>query len=60
MTKTREAIRQRKRARVMETQRRTLNIEWQNEIGFCGVPKQEALEQKELCNNQCFLCAYVT
>ncbi|MCJ7633356.1 hypothetical protein MUP77_13335 [Candidatus Bathyarchaeota archaeon] len=58
MTKIREAIKQKKQARIMETQTRRLRTEWWREQGLCGVPKERAIKTMELCNQQCFLCAY--
>lgn len=60
MTKIREAIRQKKRARVMETKPRKLKINWENEIMPCGLTMNEALKQKELCvAPRCYYeCAY--
>lgn len=57
MTKTREAIKQNKQARVMETRSRRLGINW--EIMPCGLTVKEALKQKELCvAPRCYECAY--
>jgi hypothetical protein len=59
MTKIREAIRQNKRARVMETRPRRLGVNWEKEIMFCGLATNEALKQKELCvAPRCCECAY--
>lgn len=59
MTRIREAIRQNKRARVMETRPRRLGINWENEIMSCGLTVNEALKQKELCvAPRCYECAY--
>lgn len=58
MTKIREAIRQRKQARIMEMQTRALKIDWSNERGLCGMPVQQALKTLELCNLSCFTCAH--
>ncbi len=61
MTKVREAIRQKKRARVMETRPRRLWINWENEIKPCGLTASEALKRKELCvAPECHECAYAT
>lgn len=49
MTKIREAIRQRKQARVMETRPRRLAVDWENEIMPCGLTMSQALKEKELC-----------
>ena len=60
MTKIREAIRQNKRARIMETRPRRLAIDWENEIMPCGLTQTEAMKQKELCvAPRCYECAYV-
>jgi hypothetical protein len=58
MTKIRESIRQRKQPRVMETQQRRLRVNWENEVGFCGLTKTIALETQELCTDQCYNCPY--
>lgn|GEM_PF-1623778 len=58
MNKIKEAIKQRKKARVMENVKRELNVNWGNELGLCNILKEEALKEKELCNLQCFICAY--
>ena len=58
MTKIRESIRQRKSPRVMETQHRRLWVNWEDEIGLCGLKKKEAVKKMELCCDNCFLCAY--
>jgi len=59
MMKVREAIRQKKRARVMETTPRRLGINWENETMPCGLTMNEALRQKELCvAPRCYECAY--
>lgn len=60
MTKIREAIRQKKQARVMEAGPRRLGINWEKEIMSCGLATNEALKQKELCvAPRCYECAYV-
>ena len=59
MMKTREAIRQRKQARVMVDLTRKTNIDWEKEVGLCGMLKKDAVRQNELCNNHCFSCAYI-
>ena len=60
MTKIREAIRQNKRARVMEARPRRLGVNWENEAMPCGLVMDEALKQKELCvAPECHECAYV-
>jgi len=57
MNKTREAIRQNKQARVMETRPRRLVINW--ETMPCGLTVKEALKQKDLCvAPRCYECAY--
>ena len=58
MVKIREAIRQSKQARVMETQVRHIGLNWKNEYGFCGQLKNQALTQIESCTNNCFMCAH--
>lgn len=58
MTKIKESIRQRKQPRVMETQKRKLKINWENEVGLCGLKKKDAIKEKELCCLNCFNCAY--
>ncbi len=60
MTKIREAIRQNKQARVMDTRPRRLGINWENEAMPCGLTMNEALKQKELCvAPRCYECAYM-
>ena len=60
MTKIREAIRQNKRVRVMETRPRRLAIDWEKQIMLCGLTQTEAMKQKELCvAPKCNECAYV-
>jgi hypothetical protein len=58
MTKIRESIRQQKQPRVMETQKRGLHVDWENERGLCGLPKKDAITNFELCNLRCFTCAH--
>jgi hypothetical protein len=59
MTKVREAVRQKKQARVMETRPRRLAVDWEREIMACGLTMNEALKQKELCvAPRCYECAY--
>lgn len=58
MTKIREAIRQGKQARVMETRSRRLGINWEKEIMPCGLTRKQAIKEKELCSLNCFTCAY--
>ena len=60
MTKIRESIRQKKQPRVMETLKRKLKIDWENEIMPCWLTQTEAMKQKELCvAPRCYECAYV-
>jgi len=59
MVKIKEAIRQGKQPRVMETQRRHLKVDWSKEIRPCGLSMNEALKKMELCCGNCFHCAYV-
>lgn len=58
MTKIRESIRNKKQPRVMETQHRNLWINWEDEVGLCGLRKKEAVKKMELCCDNCFMCAY--
>lgn len=58
MTKIRESVRQQKQARVMETQKRHLRVDWENERGPCGLSKREAIRQLEMCGLKCFTCPY--
>jgi hypothetical protein len=58
MTKIREAIRQKKQARIIETQTRSINVNWEKEKGICGISKEIAIKTMEMCNQNCFLCAY--
>ncbi len=58
MTKIREAIRQDKQARVMETQHRTLRVNWEDERGLCGLKKKEAMKTYELCDLHCLQCPH--
>ena len=58
MVKVKEALRQGKQSRVMETQRRHLKVDWNKEIRPCGLAIKEALKEKELCCGKCFTCAY--
>ena len=58
MTKIKEAIRQRKQARIMEEQVRRAKIDWDEEIGKCGLRIKDALKQMELCNKNCSNCPY--
>jgi hypothetical protein len=60
MTKIREAIRQNKQARVMETQVRHLGVNWRNEYGLCGQPKAQAILAVDSCTDSCFTCAHNT
>ena len=59
MTKTREAIRQGKKPRIMETRPRRLAVNWENEIMPCELALKDAQKQKELCvAPRCYECAY--
>lgn len=58
MTKIRESILQGKSARVMETQNRSLRIDWEKERGFCGLEKKTAVKTYELCTLQCSRCLH--
>jgi len=58
MTKIREAIRQNKQARVMETAPRRLGINWDNEVMPCGLTRKQAIKERELCSLSCSTCAY--
>ena len=58
MTKIRESLRQDKRPRIYETQRRGINVNWEDEVGFCGLKKGHASKVLELCSDQCFNCPY--
>jgi len=62
MNKIRESLRQRKQPRIMETRRRHIRVDWKKEkqIMPCGLTKNEALKEKELCNKNCLTCAYNT
>ncbi|MCJ7455711.1 DNA polymerase [Candidatus Bathyarchaeota archaeon] len=60
MVKIREAIRQSKQARVMETQRRHIGVNWENEYGFCGQRKAQAMIYTDSCTDNCFTCAHNT
>jgi RNA binding exosome subunit len=60
MTKIREAIRQHKQPRVMETLKRHIKVDWECEVKPCGYPLNEALKEVELCCGNCFQCAYVS
>ena len=60
MTKIREAVKQKKQARIMETRPRRLVVNWEDEIRPCGLTTSEAVKQKELCvAPRCYECAYV-
>jgi hypothetical protein len=59
MVKVKEALRQGKQARVMETQKRHLKVDWSKEIKPCGCSMDEALKKMELCCGNCFHCAYL-
>ncbi len=58
MTKIKEAIRQGKRARVMEEQTRRVKIDWDEERGLCGLKIKDAFKQTELCTKNCSNCPY--
>src|SRR5208282_1087086 len=58
MVKIRESVLQQKNARVVETQRRTLRTDWDEERGLCALKKREAIKTYELCSLQCFQCPY--
>ncbi len=42
----------------MERQKRKINVNWDNEIGLCGLKKKKAVKEMELCSLACFTCAY--
>ena len=44
MTKIRESIKQKKAPRVMETQKRRIHVNWEDEIGLCGYRKADAIK----------------
>ena len=58
MIKIKEAFRQGKQPRIMETQKRRLKVDWNKEIRPCGNSLNEALRKMELCCGNCFQCAY--
>ena len=58
MTKIKESIKQNKYPRIMETLQRKIHVDWKKEKGLCGIPKNQAYKQMEMCNLQCFTCAY--
>ena len=58
MVKIREAIRQSKQPRVMETQVRHISVNWENEFGLCGYPKVQAMTQVDSCLDNCFTCPH--
>ena len=58
MTKIRESIRQQKQPRVMEIQKRRLRVDWRKERGLCGLSKEKAIRQFEMCDLKCFTCTY--
>ena len=60
MLKIREAIRQNKQARVMESQLRHIGVNWENEYGFCGQRKVQAMIYMDSCTDNCFTCAHNT
>lgn len=59
MTKIHESLKQNKNPRVMEVRRRRLRVDWENEVGFCGLTRTVALKTQELCTNQCYTCPYL-
>lgn len=59
MVKIKEAIRQGKQPRIMETQKRHLKVDWNKEITPCRLDINEALKEMELCCGNCFPCAYL-
>ena len=60
MLKIRVAIRRSKQARVMESQLRHIGINWENEYGFCGQRKAQAIIHTDSCTDNCFTCAHNT
>jgi hypothetical protein len=43
----------------METIRRKLRVDWENEEGLCGLKKKQAVKEKELCvAPRCYECSY--
>jgi len=60
MVKIREAIKQNKRPRIMETQTRHIGVNWETEYGLCGHPRAEAVVRMDSCSDNCFLCAHNT
>jgi hypothetical protein len=58
MTKIKESLKQNKYPRIMETLQKQIHVDWKKEKGLCGIPQKQAYEQKEMCNLQCFTCAY--
>jgi len=59
MVKIKEAVRQGKQPRIMETQKRHLNVDWGNQIRSCGLPINEASKTMGLCCGNCFFCGYL-
>ncbi|KXA94289.1 hypothetical protein AKJ65_04875 [candidate division MSBL1 archaeon SCGC-AAA259E19] len=59
MNKIREAIREGKQARKMEERKRSIQIDWTEEVGLCGLKKGEAVKERELCTGACSKCPYV-
>lgn len=60
MVKIREAIRQNKQARVMESQLRHIGVNWEDEHGLCGQRKAQAVIDTDSCTDNCFTCAHNT
>lgn len=58
MNKIRESLRQNKQPRVMESQKRVLKVNWEDERGFCGMKKGQAIISYDMCNDNCFTCAH--
>jgi len=54
----RARARQKKYPRIMERGIRTIKVDWKQEMGLCGVPKEKALKTLEMCNLDCFTCAH--
>jgi hypothetical protein len=59
MNKIRESLKQNKQPRIMERQKRIIRINWEDERGFCGMKKGQAIISYDMCNDNCFTCAYV-
>jgi hypothetical protein len=58
MNKIRESLKQHKTPRIMEDIKRSIAINWYDERGTCGLPKRQAMRERELCTGSCFTCAY--